>query len=329
MTDVTSATSRTPVELDEDGARTWNAMQSGIGAWFELPDWHWMTFSGDKTVDVLNGLVTNDVSMLRDGDVQFAAALTAKGKLVADLFIYRESATSFLTGTRMPAYAGWAQVVRKFVNPRLAMYRDEQESLTTFLVAGAAASALRVESRRMRIPMLGSIAAELIVVPREMREAVREQLRDLHGREGHQDALEVARIAAGWPRWGVEMDDNTLVQEANLEQLGAVSFEKGCYTGQETVARVHFRGHVNRHLRHLESAQPVNPGSTVRDAEGKEVGDVRSSAVVPGKGALAVAMVRREVAPGDTVAIEPNGKPEVAHATPSVSAVVRAISPLA
>src|SRR5205814_4658305 len=69
--------------------------------------------------------------------------------------------------------------------------------------------------------------------------------------EGANDTWEIARIESGRPRWGEDIDDSTLPQEANFDELGAISYTKGCYIGQETVARVHFRGHVNRFLRKL------------------------------------------------------------------------------
>jgi len=99
----------------------------------------------------------------------------------------------------------------------------------------------------------------------------------------------------------VDMDESTIPQEANLDALNAISFTKGCYTGQEVVARVHFRGHVNRHLRGLEAASPIPQGARLLDADGRDVGDVRSTAESPRRGAIALAMVRREVVPGATL----------------------------
>jgi folate-binding protein YgfZ len=95
----------------------------------------------------------------------------------------------------------------------------------------------------------------------------------------------------------VDIDESTLPQEANLEALHAISYTKGCYTGQETVARVHFRGHVNKHLRGLRSAgqQPPSPGAALFDATGKDVGDVRSTAASPRLGGIAIGMVRCEI----------------------------------
>jgi folate-binding protein YgfZ len=99
------------------------------------------------------------------------------------------------------------------------------------------------------------------------------------------------------------MNDSTIPQEANFDALGAISYTKGCYTGQETVARVHFRGHVNRFLRRLHfvsASVPPTSAELVNDA-GEVVGDVRSVALSPRHGGVAIAMVRREVAPGATL----------------------------
>ncbi len=94
------------------------------------------------------------------------------------------------------------------------------------------------------------------------------------------------------------MNEETLAQEANIDTLGGVSYTKGCYTGQETVARVHFRGHVNRHLRGLLSDHPISTGSLLFADDGAAAGDVRSSVQSPRLGAIAIAMVRREIEHG-------------------------------
>jgi folate-binding protein YgfZ len=121
--------------------------------------------------------------------------------------------------------------------------------------------------------------------------------------EATPERLHTLRIERGLPSFGVEMDAETIPQEANLDVLGAISFTKGCYTGQEVVARIHFRGHVNKHLRWLSSREVLPTGSLVFDSEGKEVGSVRSSAVSDSRGPLAMAMVRREVVPGSEVVV--------------------------
>jgi tRNA-modifying protein YgfZ len=113
-------------------------------------------------------------------------------------------------------------------------------------------------------------------------------------------AWEIARVEAGRPEWGVDIDDSTIPQEANFDELDAISYTKGCYIGQEVVARVHFRGHVNRHLRGLRAASTDAPptGAQLIDDSGNHVGDVRSSVASPRLGGIALAMIRREVTPG-------------------------------
>ena len=114
------------------------------------------------------------------------------------------------------------------------------------------------------------------------------------------EAWEIARVEAGRPEWGLDIDDNTIPQEANFDELHAISYTKGCYVGQETVARVHFRGHVNKHLRGIHAAGLDSPpaGATLHDDTGQQVGDVRTAVRSPRLGGIALAMIRREVVPG-------------------------------
>ena len=142
-------------------------------------------------------------------------------------------------------------------------------------------------------------------------------------------AWEIARMENGRPEWGIDIDETTIPQEANLEELHAISFTKGCYTGQEVVARIHFRGHVNRHLRGLRLGhnEPPPEKSVLLGLDGKQIGDVRSSALSPRMGAIALIMVRREVAMESTVVVEgANGTTEgVVVALPFVAGVSRAL----
>ncbi|MDQ8047220.1 MAG: folate-binding protein, partial [Patulibacter sp.] len=110
---------------------------------------------------------------------------------------------------------------------------------------------------------------------------------------------EVARIAKGRPRFGVELDERTMPQEAGLTDR-AVSFTKGCYVGQETVARLYYRGKPNRHLRGLRFDDEPSGDGAVGFAD-KEVGRVRRVARSPKVGTVALALLRREVEPGATV----------------------------
>ena len=116
---------------------------------------------------------------------------------------------------------------------------------------------------------------------------------------------EIVRVESGRPRYGIDLDDSVIPQEAGLNER-AVNFEKGCYVGQETVARLFYRGKPNRHLRGLRLSEPVASGEPLRLGE-REVGSVGSSVVSPAHGPIALAIVRREAAPGDTLAVGESG----------------------
>jgi len=299
---------------------------------------HRMTFSGARAAELLTGLVTNDVLTLLPGQGCYAAALTPKGKLVADLRMYALSADRFLVDAPVRASEGWTQVVRKYVNPRVAAYTDVTATTRQIGIHGTRARALLASATGVDVETLGAMTPfahlEIPESSSEMTGALgtgtlvarNPELRldgfEIYGTEsalsglwsrlielgatpGGLDAFEIARVEAGQPEWGVDMDDTTIPQEANLEEAHAISFTKGCYTGQEVVARVHFRGHVNRHLRGLASlsdeALPV--GAELLDVTGKVVGDVRSSVLSPRLGHIGLGMVRREVEPGQSLTV--------------------------
>ena len=112
-----------------------------------------------------------------------------------------------------------------------------------------------------------------------------------------ESAAEVLRVESGRPRYGLDLDEGTIPQEAGLNER-AVSFTKGCYVGQETVARLHYRGKPNRHLRGLRFSDPVATGTPLVLGE-REVGRVGSSVVSPRLGPIGLALVRREATVGD------------------------------
>jgi folate-binding protein YgfZ len=116
-----------------------------------------------------------------------------------------------------------------------------------------------------------------------------------------EQVAECVRIERGRPRYGVDLDDSVIPQEAGLNER-AVSFTKGCYVGQETVARLHYRGKPNRHLRGLQLSAIVVPGDEIR-FDGRTVGKLGSVAQSPALGPIALALVRREAPPGSRVTV--------------------------
>ena len=294
---------------------------------FDRSDRTRMRISGPKAAELLTGMVTNDVSALVAGEGQYAAALTPKGKIVADLRIFALE-DSLLVDTSAAAAPGWKDMVRKYVNPRIAPYHDVTGELSDLGVFGR--SSRSIVSRVMQVDdrdlaalapyaniarPLGDVTATIarvpemdldgfeIFTPTAAAESLKARFAAAGIAAGSKDTWEIARVESGRPQWGVDMDDTTLPQEANFDELGAISYTKGCYIGQETVARVHFRGHVNRFLRRLRFVtRPAPPkGAELVDETGKVIGDIRSVALSPRYGGVALAMVRREVQPGTTL----------------------------
>ena len=286
-----------------------------------------MSFSGERAKEVLGGLLTNDIASLKPGDGMRAAALTPKGRVIALLRVF-DRGGDLLVDTDPAAGAGFILMIRKYVNPRLARHAELTAATGALGIYGPASvdatarlSGVGAETLRAMAPHgnTGSeIGGEPLTVVRSIDFGVEgfdviastsmiATLAQAGAALGlptiDEDVAEVARIEAGVPRWGIEMDEDTLPQEANLDLLGAISFNKGCYTGQEVVARIHFRGHVNKVLRRLHAGETMEPGASVRDPDGKDVGTVRSAASSPTRGAIALAMVRREVAPGSEVLV--------------------------
>lgn len=286
-----------------------------------------MTFAGDKRADTLTGLVTNDIAGLAPGSGLYAAALTPRGKIIADVRVFaRES--DLLVDVPVRAAPGWLAMIRKFVNPRTTRYADETNTLADIGVFGSRARGIVAAVSGVSADTLGSLASYShvavdlagtsalvarvpdigiegyeLIIPVESRAQLWRRAQELGAVPAGLDTWEVARIEAGRPEWGIDIDETTIPQEANFDELHAISYTKGCYTGQETVARVHFRGHVNRHLRGLTypGTDALPRGAQLIDENEKPVGDVRSSAVSPRLGGVAIAMVRREITPGTVV----------------------------
>lgn len=307
-------------------ASEYSAMRSGA-LLIDRSDRVRIRFGGAKAAELVTGLVTNDVLSLTPGHGQYAGALTPKGKIAADLRIFADD-EGLITDTSARAGSNWREIVTKYINPRIAPYRDvsaETRDLGVFgpksrrLVASVAGVD---EDTLAALPAYGHIRAgdadaRLMVVrvtevdvegyeifaPSAAEPRLRERLLSGGAIPGGARAWDIARIEAGRPEWGIDMNDATIPQEANFDALGAISYTKGCYTGQETVARLHFRGHVNRFLRrlHFVSAAVPPTNAELLDDSGNVVGDVRSVAMSPRQGGVALAMVRREVAPGTTL----------------------------
>ena len=149
--------------------------------------------------------------------------------------------------------------------------------------------------------MIATDAGADLLVPADAVAAVTAHLLAEGAQPVSEDAAEIARVETGRPRVGREIGPQTMPAEAAIDER-AVSFTKGCYIGQETVARLHYKGKPNRHLRRLRPAEPVAAGDPVLAGD-REVGVIGTAVISPAEGPLALAILRREVEPGDEVQV--------------------------
>jgi len=216
-------------------------------------------------------MLSNDVAALGPGESCEALLLTPKARVIAPLVVLRRGHEDFLLLTE-PELG--ERVRAELVRSRFAAKAEvEPEEHVAHVVFGGPAFDGAIPTGDYGEPAAEVLDAELAVTVSP-------------------DELELLRIQSGTPAWGKEIDDRVLPAEAGLTER-AVSFTKGCYPGQEPIARLHYRGHANRGLRVLTLSElPALDAELAY--EGKSVGRI-TSAVPNGDGAVALAYVRREV----------------------------------
>jgi tRNA-modifying protein YgfZ len=274
--------------------------------------------TGAEAADYLQGQLTNDVEAIEPGDGLYAALLDRKGHMQADMRVLRpgegpdlwldlepeglEAARRHLQMYKIGrdvevGDATAERAILSLIGPRAVEIAGTaplpEHACEAAVVGGAECLAV------------GTAAGIDLFVPAAERERARGALLGAGAVEVSPEAAEILRIEAGRPRFGAEMGTATMPAEAGIVEA-AVSFTKGCYIGQETVARLHYKGKPNRHLRGLRLSAPARPGATLRLGE-KEVGTLGGAAVSPARGPIGLAILRREAEPGATVAVGEDG----------------------
>jgi folate-binding protein YgfZ len=274
--------------------------------------------SGSEAADYLQGQLTNDVEAIEPGDGAYAALLDRKGHMQADMRVLRPGEEPDLWLDLEPAgLAAARRHLQTYKIGREVEVADAGEERTLLSLIGpravelagtAALPELACETTKIggaECLAVGTDAGIDLIVPAAERVPVRDALLAASAVEVSPEAAEILRIEAGRPRFGAEMGTETMPAEAGIVER-AVSFTKGCYIGQETVARLHYKGKPNRHLRGLLLSAPAQRGDLLRLGE-KEVGTVGSAAVSPAFGPIGLAIVRREAEPGTTLAVGEDG----------------------
>jgi tRNA-modifying protein YgfZ len=255
---------------------------------------------GSEAADFLQGQVSNDVEALEPGQGCYATILNAKGKLRTDLRVLR-GAEGFFLDTEPIGHAVLRHMLETYSLGRDVQHEDVTTTRALVSLLGPDARApLDVEPPAEEHSFVEGehglyVSTDLGV------DVIGAPGLDLGVPEVSQEVAECVRIESGRPRLGYDMDAETMPQEAGINER-AVSFTKGCYVGQETVARLHYRGRPNRHLRGLRLVEPVERGTEILLGD-KVVGRVASTSVSPRFGPIALALVRREAEPGASVSV--------------------------
>ena len=211
---------------------------------FDASDREQLRVTGPEAISFVQGMVTNDVEALAEGSSCYAALLTVKGSMVGDARILRRGAELVIdTGPKRGA------AVKDFLNKYLisedAELVDAPELAVVGLVGPSSAQVAAKIPPDARVGELGSFFGGVdVVVKREQLSAVLAALGDLPRLSA--STLEVLRVEKGVPLFGVDMSEVTIPLEANLDH--AINYKKGCYIGQEVIARATYRGQMNKKL---------------------------------------------------------------------------------
>lgn len=262
-----------------------------------LIDWNeraYIDIKGKDSKKFLNGLLTNNVQKLNFGDGCYACHLTPKGKIVADLFCYACGENSFGIDVAASLKTTALESLKKYIIFQNVELIDQSAKWGAFVVAGPKSNEY-LKNLGMNLPAadlsyvgvsweglkLWIVAKKLWGLPAYEIWANREKLKDLEKKLGlvmiDKETAEILRIESFTALFGIDFDANTIPQEANL--WSALSFDKGCYVGQEIIARLKYRGHVAKQIVQIkiEGDAPPACGEKIRNGKGEEVGSITSS----------------------------------------------------
>jgi folate-binding protein YgfZ len=273
--------------------------------------------TGPDGAEYLQGQLTNDVESLGVGEGQYAALLDRKGHMQADMRVLRPAAEEILVETEEIARGAVVKHLTMYSIGRDVAVADVSEERASLSLLGPrsveiAGSAALPESfcaatgvGGVECLAVGTRDGIDLIAAAGDRERLRAALLEAGAVEVSTAAAEILRIESGVPRFGAEMGSETMPAEAGIVEA-AVSFTKGCYIGQETVARLHYKGRPNRRLRGLRLSGQAEPGAALRLGE-KEVGRLGSAGVSPAFGSIGLAILRREAEPGAELAVGEDG----------------------
>ena len=284
-----------------------------------------MAVRGKEAVPFLDGMMTNDMKTLADGGETLAAFPNAQGRLIAVVRVQRQG-DRFLIETEEATREKLFQNLFRFTFAGDFFVEDLSDRFSYFEVFGPVEDVYHDDVADM---FPGAFAFKArhgasYFIPVDQTERVRDLLIDDNNCVAIDDELyEVLRIESGIPKFGTDMDETTIVPELGLD--GMISYNKGCYIGQEIIARIHFRGHVAKQLTGLVLSEPpasaggLSAGAELLSADLKSAGKVTSITYSPKlERTVALAFVRYDYL-AEGFELSTGGSPAIVHGLPIVS----------
>lgn len=277
-----------------------------------------LAVAGADAADYLQGQLTNDIEALEPGDGLYAALLDRKGHMQSDMRVLRpdEGPDLWLDTEAVALPAVLKHLTMYSIGRDVAVGDVTEERAILSLIgprsvelAGTAAlpenACDETAVAGIECVAVGTAEGLDLIAATADAERLRAALLEAGAVAVSAAAAEILRVEHGVPRFGAEMGSETMPAEAGIVER-AVSFTKGCYIGQETVARLHYKGRPNRHLRGLRLSAPTPAGAPLLLGE-KEVGRLGSATVSPAFGPIGLAILRREAEPGAELAVGEDG----------------------
>jgi tRNA-modifying protein YgfZ len=273
-----------------------------------------LALTGPEAKTFLHGQVTNDIEGLEAGRGCYAAFLTHKGKMLGDMRVL-DLGDELLLDTERSTLQELFNMIRRYkLGSDVELHKRTLEMGLLSLIGPdarrvAGARSLPAAEHANARATIGNAQVVLVATDTGIdvfcaaddTASVRAALEAAGAVPVDEAVAEIVRVERGRPRSRFSLHHDIIPHAARLNER-AVSFTKGCYVGQETVARLFYRGKPNRHLRGLRLSGPAAPGDALRVGE-KEVGRLGTTLVSPAFGPIALAIVRREAQPGETVTV--------------------------
>lgn len=280
--------------MNEASRKAYEHVRSGGAGYYETPR-GLIAVWGGEAVQFLDGLITNDMKTLGDGEQMPAAFPNAQGRLLAVVRVLRDR-ERFLIETEEATHEKVFQNLFRFTFAGDFFVEDLSEQYRYFEVFGA-----EPPEPAGGVAFAGRPTGYFAPFGEPLPEGLMQISDELY---------ETLRIENGIPKFGVDMDETTIVPELGID--GLISYKKGCYIGQEIIARIYFRGHVAKRLAGIVSADSLDPGSELTSPEGKPAGRVTSVTYSPKLGkTIALAYVRYDFLAAGTELLAGEARAEV------------------